>query len=351
LAHEIKQQNYWGLVAAFNRTTNADTNHGPAMSESAIGGFVYFTNLKKESQPALLALLNDKVIDEQRPAEGVKEVDSDDNYILPPAKETPKVEETDKGKGKNRKPAPRQAAIPKLSRRQMAAEAIIQDNPLLARAFVNRIWAMLLGRGIVNPVNELDSRHPPSHPELLAWLSDDFEKSGYDVKRLIRTIVSSRTYQLKAPAAGETPPAPELFACNLEKPLSAEVLYRSLMTATDSPTEEDDELRRALITAFPALIEVEYNATLQQAAFLTNSPLVDHLLKPSGKNLASRVLEISPPEERVRTVFLNVLGRSPDEHELAESTAYLHERASRPEATVRHLEWALLTSSEFLLNH
>ena len=132
LAHEIKQQNYWGLVAAFNRTTNADTSEGPALSESAIGGFVSFTNLKKESQPAILSLLNDQTIAEKRPADGVKEVDSDGNYIVPPAKE----------KGK-----PHKSALPRFSRRAVVAQAVTHGNPLLARAFVNRIWAMLMGRG------------------------------------------------------------------------------------------------------------------------------------------------------------------------------------------------------------
>jgi mono/diheme cytochrome c family protein len=338
LAHEIKQQSYWGLVAAFNRSTNADTNDGPALSESAIGGFVNFTNLKKESQPAILALLNDKTVDEKRPVEGAKEEDADSNYVVPPTQE------------KNKR-HPREAAIPKFSRRQAVADAITQDNPLLARAFVNRIWGLLLGRGIVSPVDQIDSRHLPTHPELLAWLSQDFEQNGYDVKLLVRTIALSRTYQLKPPSTGKSPPAPELFACGLEKPLSAEVLYRSLLTATGSPSEDGDDLRRALITTFPALFEVEYNATLQQSAFLTNSPLIDRLLKPNGRNLTSHLLELSTNEERVRHVFLNVLGRSPDKDELAQSVTYLDERKARGEAAIRQLEWALLTSSEFLLNH
>jgi mono/diheme cytochrome c family protein len=355
LAHEIKQQNYWGLVAAFNRTTNADTSQGPAMSESAVGGFVNFTNLKKESQPAVIALLNDKTIDELRPVDGEKEADSDDKYLVPPAKDSDgnKGSEGDKGNAKGRdrqRRSLRQAAIPKFSRRQVVADAITHDNPLLARAFVNRIWAMLLGRGIVSPVDQIDSRHLPSHPELLGWLEHDFEQNGYDIKQLIRTIVLSRTYQLKAPGAAK-PAAPELFACSLERPLSAEVLYRSLLTATGNSASDTDDLRRALIAAFPSLFEVEYNPSLQQAAFLTNSPLVDQLLKPSGKNLTSRLLELSANEDRVRDVFQTVLGRWPDDEERVQSLAYLNQRSEHSEAALRQLEWALLTSSEFLMNH
>ena len=342
LAHEIKQQHYWGLVAAFNRSANVEGD-GVALSESAVGGFVNFTNLKKESQPATLAFPNDRTVAEKRPAEGAKEEDSDDNYIVPPLK----------GKG-----PPKRAAVPKFSRRQIIADAATRDNPLLARAFVNRMWGLLMGRAFVNPVDQMDSRHPPSHPELLAWLSVDFERSGYDVKHLIRTIVLSRTYQLESRwGAATPPPAPELFARGLEKPLSAEVLYRSLLTATRGgvagrPDAADtDALRQALIVTFPTLYDSDYSATLQQAMFLTNSPKLDALLHPEGENLAVRLLKLPTSEARVRTAFLDVLGRPPDETELRTLVAYLDARSERPDAADRQLMWTLLTCTEFLTNH
>ncbi|MDB5319577.1 MAG: hypothetical protein JWN40_1208 [Phycisphaerales bacterium] len=343
LAHEIKQQQYWGLVAAFNRSANVEGSTVAALTESAIGGFVFFTNLKKETQPAVLTFPNDQTIAEKRPADGGKEKDSDANYLVAPLKD---------GKGR-----PQKAAVPKFSRRAALADAVTHDNPLLARAFVNRTWAMLLGRGLVNPVDQMDSRHPPSHPELLAWLASDFEKSGYDIKRLIRTIVLSRTYQLDSQWRGATPPPPELFARGLEKPLSAEVLYRSLLVATGRDTKNDAEiadteaLRQALIVAFPSLFEVEYNATLQQTMFLTNNPLFDAMLQPRGENLAARLVQLPTSAQRAETAFVEILGRLPDDAERARATAYLDGRSERPEAGVRQLTWALLTSAEFLLNH
>src|SRR5262249_61601977 len=115
----INQAHYWGLVAAFNRSKNVEGGGGD-VSESAIGGFVNFTNLKKQSQPAVMTLLNGRTIEEVRPASDQKEKDSDDNYVDPKAK-------------------PR---VPKFSRRELFADAVTQDNPLLARAFVNRMWAV-----------------------------------------------------------------------------------------------------------------------------------------------------------------------------------------------------------------
>jgi mono/diheme cytochrome c family protein len=341
LAHEIKQQNYWGLVAAFNRSTNADTNNGPGVSEDATGGFVNFVNLKKESQPAIIALLNEKTIAEKRPAEGAKETDSDANYIVKPSKDRKR---------------PTIAAIPKFSRRVALAEAVTKDNPLLARAFVNRVWGLFLGRGIVNPVDQMNSTHPPSHPELLAFLADDFAHSGYDVKRLIREIVLSRTYQLDSKFQGSAPPAPELFAYGLEKPLGAESLYRSLLTATGAgsavlTTPATDILREKLIATFPGMFEVEYNATLQQAMFLTNNSMLDGLLKPEGANLTARLERIDGSAAKVREAFMDVLGRWPDDGELAKGVSYLDGRSERPEAAVKQLVWVLIASPEFLLNH
>src|SRR5205085_12687770 len=110
IAREIKQAHYWGMVAAFNRSKNVDTPNGPGVAESAIGGFVSFANLKKESQPALLTFFNGRKVDEARPKEGEKETDSAELYVVPPPPG---------GTGPNRKNAKAdQPAVPRFSRRQ-----------------------------------------------------------------------------------------------------------------------------------------------------------------------------------------------------------------------------------------
>ena len=281
------------------------------------------------------------MVDEKRPTDGLNDKDSDAKYLLPPKT---------RGKAKS-------YAVPKFSRRQSISDAVTQDNPLLARAFVNRMWAMLLGRGFVNPVDQMDSKHPPTHPELLTWLSQDFEASGYDIRHLIREIVLSKTYQLDSRWNDSTPPLPDLFARGLEKPLPAEVLYRSLVVATGDGTvsektfNSNDTLRQSLIDVFPGMFDVEYNATLQQAMFLTNSPIFDTLVKPTGQNLTARMMKLSTSAERAKLAFTEIYGREPADAELAGATAYLDTRDDRPEAGVRQLTWALLTSTEFLLNH
>src|SRR4051812_37493716 len=124
-----------------------------------------------------------------------------------------------------------------------------------------------------------------------------------------------------------------------------------LDASSDSVANDTDALRQALIAAFPDLISVEYNATLRQSMLLTNSPLIDALLKPRGQNLTARLLKLESNEQRARTAFIEILGRNPDDLELSSAVTYLTARSDRPEAGVRQLAWALMSSAEFLLNH
>ena len=318
LAREIKQAHYWGLVTAFNRGKNVEG--GTAVEESAIGGFNNFTNLKKESQPALVTLLTGRTLAEPWASGGQKEQDSPDKYIDPSAK-------------------PR---VPKYSRREAFADAATTDNPLLARAFVNRMWAAFIGRGIVFPADEMNGRNAPSHPELLDFLAQDFAAHQYDTRRVVRGIVLSRVYAL---GASEAPP--EAFAGAQERPLTAEQIARSWRIAAGLPPA-DDTLRRALINAIPDVLPKDYNATFQQAQFLATSPSLAALLQPANDNTAARLTALPEAKDRVREAFLAVHGRSPDAEESATAEAFLNERSAQPEEAGRDLLWALMTSAEFL---
>ncbi|HEX2748470.1 MAG TPA: DUF1549 domain-containing protein, partial [Verrucomicrobiales bacterium] len=318
LAREIKQGHYWGLVAAFNRSKNVEGTS--QVSESAVGGFINFTNLKKESQPAVVTLLTGKTVDETRPAGG-KEDDSPDKYV------------TTSGKMK----------VPKFSRREAFADAATEGNPLLARAFVNRMWATLLGRGIVNPADEMNERNAPSHPELLDWLAKDFESHHYDIKRFIRGLVLSRVYALGAVKGA----LPETFSAALERPLAGEQIARSWRVAAGLPPN-DDTLRRAVIGAMPEVMPKEYNASFQQAQFLTNSPALADILKPSAGNTVERLATLPDAGVRVKEAFLAVLARLPDEEESKQATAFLAGRPDKPAEGMRDLMWALMTGAEFL---
>lgn len=350
VAREIKQAHYWGMAAAFMRSKNVSTPEGPAVAESAIGGFVSFANLRKESQPALLSFFNGRKVDEDRPKEGEKEVDAPEKYLIPPS--------GDKAK-------PGVAYRPKFSRREAFADAVTHDNPLLARATVNRLWAMVFGRGIVHPVDLMDSKHPPSHPELLDWLAKDFIDHGYDVRRLLGILCKTSAYQLDSRPPTKTSPTgkpskvaqPDSFSYALSKPLTAEQLFRSLLTVNGLKVDAqgklaghtEKELRVALIRQFPDLFPAETQAGLQQAMFLANSPLFDSLTSVQPGSLAAKLMATADNTQRVRSAFQAVYLRSPDSLELAECVRYLESRTA--EAGVRQLLWALITSAEFQLNH
>ena len=318
LAREIKQAHYWGLVAAFNRSKNVEGSTGVA--ESAVGGFMNFTNLKKESQPALVTLLTGRTVPETWPGGDKEEKDKDDNYVDPKAK----------------------VRVPKYSRREAFADAATHDNPLLARAFVNRMWAALVGRGIVDPPDQMNARNAPSHPELLDWLATDFASHGYDARRVVREIVLSRVYAL---GASDAPP--ETFAGMRERSLTAEQIARSWRVALGL-APDDDGLRKALVTALPDVLPKDYNATFQQAQFLSDSPAMTSLFRAAKEGAIGKISALPEPATRVREAFKTVYGRAPDAEESAQSEAFLRSHSDKPADSVRDLLWALMTSAEFL---
>lgn len=323
LARDIRQAHYWGLVAAFNRSKNVEG--GDELSESAIGGFINFTNLKKESQPALLTLLGGRTIEETRPAPDAKEEDREEGYVDASAK----------------------ARIPKFSRRAALAEAATTDNPRLAAAFVNRMWAVFFGRGLVHPVDEMNARNPASHPELLAWLARDFAAHEFRARRFVRGLVLSRPYGLARSPEAADPTAEPRYASALERPLSAEQIARSWRVALGLDPE-DETLRRAVVAALPDVLPREYQATFQQAQFLAHAPALRALLTTEKSPVMGRILQETGPMARVRIAFEAVLGRGPDAEESERLERFVAHPDRAPAEAVRELLWALLTSAEFL---
>jgi mono/diheme cytochrome c family protein len=123
-----------------------------------------------------------------------------------------------------------------IDERLRRAAQLVTDplNPRFAKAFVNRIWKKSFGLGLVEPVDEFRADRPASHPELLEWLAQEFMRSGYDIKQLLRLILNSRSYQLaydpKAADAFDStrPDAPRYFRSPQLRRMSAEQLLDSL---------------------------------------------------------------------------------------------------------------------------
>lgn len=326
LADEIEQAHYWGLVAFFKRSTNTTGKHGVAVGESAVGGFDEFSNaLTGSTEPAALTFLQAHVIPEQRPSKDEEKADRDELYVS--------VEN--------------EPRIPHFSRRAKFVDEILKDHPLVARALVNRVWGLLMGRGIVDPVDEMDSDHLPSHPTLLNWLARDVADHHYDVRRLVRSIVRSKAYQLDSKAIAQA--APWSFAYALEKPLTAESYMRSLAIVLDErPEAVLEKVGPEFRKQFPRVIAAGDLPNLKQMMALTNHPALQQLFVEAGHRWAR---SDGPDAERIRITFLRVFGREATDEEVETAASYLQARADRPDAGYAQLLWALTTSAEFRFNH
>ena len=331
LADEIKQKHYWGLVAFFNRSKNVDTPHGPGISESAIGGFSDFANLEGSSSPNELRYLDDRYVEEARPAKEVKEEEREDLYIA-----------TDSNGPK----------VPKFSRREQFVEKVLTDHPLLAKAMVNRLWGWMMGRGLVHPVDSLDSFHPPSHPELLDWLARDFAASGYDIRRLMKALASTQAYQLESTIASNSDP--KWFASGLPKPLTAEMLQRSMLVVLD-PVEKSRwnslDQRVAFASLFPDVLAEESMANVAQGLLLSNGESITELVSMKNSRFLQNLAGELDNTIVIESLFDGILGRKPSTDEVAYCNDYFNARADRRDRAIEGLAWAILTSAEFRFNH
>ena len=332
MADEIKQEHYWGLVAFFNRSKNADTKNGPQVAESAIGGFSEFANIEGDSSPNLLTFIGAETIHEDRPEPDAKQEEADHLYRPGEREGDPK--------------------IPLFSRREKFVQQIVDDHPLVAKAMVNRLWAMLMSRGIVHPYDEMDSVHPPSHPELLDWLATDFVRSNYDIKRLIRAIANCQAYQLdsKRPDGVEDPAT---FAWYLERPLIAEQFARSIQLVAHGQIADDKQLLGAFRQQFREVLPDANLVTVSDSLFLSNNTQLDSFLNASTQpdHLVPRLIEIEDPTKRVDLLVRTVFGRPASEEETVAIVKYLEVRRENLDLALKQVLWSLLCSAEFRFNH
>jgi hypothetical protein len=230
------------------------------------------------------------------------------------------------------------------------------DNPLFARAAVNRMWWQLFGRGLVNPVDDMHDANPPSHPELLDELSREFVASGFDLKWLCRSITLSRAYQRTSRPGDDAEREAALFARTSVKVLTAEQLYDSLVQLLGPPARASGinvrlGARYEFAQFFTGDGEAEptrYDRGILQLLRLMNSP---QFAGRSISTLATQVAASSrSTDEGIEELFLTLLARRPTPQERQLVRERFDASASLPSA-YRELAWALLLSSEFSLNH
>jgi hypothetical protein len=243
------------------------------------------------------------------------------------------------------------------------------ENKYFAKAAVNRLWAMMFGRGIVHPVDDLGDHNAPSHPELLDELARYFVDTGFDVRNLLRTLAATRAYQLSSESAADAADQPELFARMAIKTLTPEQLYDCLTEAMRKRQGASqfagqavgfrgfDQTRQAFLAKFGTggQSAAEYEAGIPQALTLMNGRLVREATDIAGSDIlvALDAPFFASEAERVETLFLSTLSRVPSDVERAKFVTYAERRAAENQRRrgLSDILWALLNSAEFALNH
>ena len=250
-------------------------------------------------------------------------------------------------------------APPEQSLRKALADWMVsKDNPFFARAMVNRMWGHFFGRGLVHPVDDMHDGNPPSHPELLDALTEQFKANGFDLKHLCRGICQSETYQRTSkPVAGNAKDE-TLFSRMPIKVLTPEQLFDSLMVATGSAGNRSpagkpiNNPRAEFVNFFRGEGDIDptsYSRGIPQALRLMNS---GQFLGPRSEAFIIKqiVAPRATPQEAVETLYLRVLSRRPSGDESALMRKHLEQPGAERQQLYADIVWALINSSEFSLN-
>jgi hypothetical protein len=251
-------------------------------------------------------------------------------------------------------------------------------NPWFTRNIANRVWAWLLGRGIVHEPDDIRPDNPPVNQALLAYLEQELVAAKYDLKHLYRLILNSQTYQLSSIPKTNHPEAAAHFASYPLRRLEAEVLIDALNQITgttekySSPIPEpftfipEDQRSIALAdgsttSAFLEMfgraprdtgLESERNSrpSADQRLHLLNSTSIQRKIEQSRK-LQFFLQSKGGPREVVSGLYLAILSRFPTEEELRAAQAHAQSGAASGREAAVDLAWALINTAEFLYRH
>jgi hypothetical protein len=241
-----------------------------------------------------------------------------------------------------------------------------EQNKPFARAIVNRMWALLFGKPLVEPIDGIPLEGP--YPPGLETLADDFVKHGYDLQRLIRVIAATDAYQRDSRADFEVTDRHEdawaVFPLTRLRP--EQVAGSLLQSASLSTIDADSHIIKKLtrfgqendfVKRYGDMGEDEFDSrggTIPQRLIMLNGDLVQERTKPAIlTNASTRIARLATSDEKaVETSYLTVLTRRPEAAEMAYFCDLL--KGSRGDERARRVEdlyWTLLNSSEFSWNH
>ena len=212
------------------------------------------------------------------------------------------------------------------------------ENDYFARSYVNRVWGYLMGVGLIEPLDDIRAGNPPTNPELLDHLTEEFITSGFDVQQLMKSICQSRTYQLSV-ATNEWNQDDNLnYSHALPKRLPAEVLYDAVYTVTGAKMQipgvpegtraaaipdtgiklKDGFLANLGRPARESACECERSSDLQLGPVmaLMNGPTVSSAISQQGNAIDQLVSSVQDDRQLIDSIFLRVLNRPATDREI-----------------------------------
>jgi hypothetical protein len=253
-------------------------------------------------------------------------------------------------------------------RRALAAWMTSDENPYFAQVMANRIWADLMGRGLVEPVDDLRATNPPSNAALLKELGEDFQKEGYDLKKLIRRITTAYVYGLSSIPTERNVADTRNYSRYYRQRLRAEVLLDAVVDITGVPESFDamppDSSAKLIWTHRVGSLfldafgrpdpnqdppcERTTDTSIVQALHLMNSEKLSRKITAGNGRVATLAASQKSPAEITEELYLRMYSRMPTEKEQEICQGLFAKSDADRRQVVEDLTWALLNTPEFV---
>ncbi len=222
--------------------------------------------------------------------------------------------------------------------RQLADWLTADENPYFAKTVVNRLWERMMGRGLVEPIDDFRSTNPATHPALLDKLAEDFAANGYLLRHTLRTIANSATYARSPNANEKNKNDDRFYSYAFRRPLDSVVLAHAITDVLGVANEDAGSAPAADAGALPQMLH------------MFNGSLLNARIAAEGSRLSQMLAAGQSPQEVIDDFYLVALGRRPTSDEKQHWEQLL---ASVTDSTVllEDVVWGLLASDEFSTNH
>ena len=244
------------------------------------------------------------------------------------------------------------------------------ENPWFARNIANRTWAHLMGRGIIEPVDDVRLTNPPTNPDLLTSLTKAFIDAEFDFRKLLKLIIQTDAYQ-RSSAVNETNERDEQnYSRFLFKQLEAEVMLDAICQTTGVPEKFegiptgsraielwDSSVPHYFLKTFGRPVRATAcecerisEPTVGQVLHILNAPGIENKLSHEAGTIRKIANEYDDNEKAIQRLYLTFFNRYGDKQELATAVQYVTESSNRRQS-LEDIAWSMLNSLEFLFNH